>query len=437
MSSDEDSNSDHDEGYSHDDLDDAQETASSIYSAQESNESEKSYKSSRSSKSTERESNDLSPASSSSATSTSPSPPTKSSSSSSPIQHSPSSTKVGGKTIRRVDRSDFADTPGDWTANDKPIHSLRCVTSNKQSIYKLPMTKEQNKFADNIFKTYVSRDILGLSEKHADEKELKRIREERKRKRKAALRACFAKPYSECVAFFKRKKKEYKLYRAGFRKVTNKRRRNYFRFCSERQVAKVRQYIKSGHPVDDIDSDGRTGMHHAAAEGHSIVVRELLKRGAEVDSKERLRNATPFWYSALRGDLSTGELLINARCDVDHRDAVNQQTPLMLCAIGNFLAFAERLIDEGAFLTHQDTLGMTPLHHAAFHGFTSMVFLLLEADHEIAGAREMRDYAGNLPLDWAYSQHTKFRRNDHKECAKLLRFGLDNRYMDNEEYLYW
>jgi ankyrin repeat protein len=88
------------------------------------------------------------------------------------------------------------------------------------------------------------------------------------------------------------------------------------------------------------------------------------------------------------------------------------------------------LLEEGAFLTYQDAIGMTPLHHAAFHGHTSMVFLLLEADHEVGGARDVRDNAGNLPLDWAYE-------NRHKESAKLLRFGLDNDYMSDDEYLYW
>ena len=374
--------------------------------------------SSQSSRSTERSSNN------------SNTPSTNSSPSTSPI-------KKTKKPIRRVDRSDFAAAPDAWAANDKPIHSLKCVTSNKRGIYKLPMTKEQNDFADQIFKDYVSRDILGLSEKHADAAENKRVAKIRAAARRAALKAFLSTPCNEISTFYKRKKKEYKLYRAGFRKVTNKRRRNYFRFCSERQVAKVRQYIKSGHPVDDLDKDGRTGMHHAAAEGHAIVIRELLKRGAAVDSKERLRNATPFWYSALRGDLSTGELLIKARCDVDHRDVVNQQTPLMLCAVGNFLTFAERLIDEGAFLTFQDSLGMTPLHHAAFHGHTSMVFLLLEADHEVGGAKGVRDNAGNLPVDWAYSRFSLLREHQYKESAKLLRFGLDNDYMDDDEYLYW
>ena len=73
---------------------------------------------------------------------------------------------------------------------------------------------------------------------------------------------------------------------------------------------------------------------------------------------------------------------------------------------------------------------MTPLHHAAFHGHTSFTFLLLEADHEKGGANEVRDNAGNLAMDWAY-------KNKHKECAKLLQFGLDNDYMEDDEYLYW
>ena len=40
------------------------------------------------------------------------------------------------------------------------------------------------------------------------------------------------------------------------------------------------------------------------------------------------------------------------------------------------------------------------------------------------------DEAGNLPVDWAF-------RNKHKECAKLLQFGLDNKYMSDDDYLYW
>ena len=170
------------------------------------------------------------------------------------------------KIIRKVDRSDFAKAPDAWAASDTPIHSLKCITSNKKSIYKLPMTAEQNEFADEIFKDYVSRDILGLSEKHADATEKKRVTMERKAARKRAIKSFFSTPFVEMKSFYKNKKKEWKLYRAGFRKVTSRRQRNFFRFCAERQVANVRKYIKSGHPVDDLDSDGRTGMHHAAAE---------------------------------------------------------------------------------------------------------------------------------------------------------------------------
>ena len=170
------------------------------------------------------------------------------------------------KNIRKVDRSDFAKAPDAWAASDTPIHSLKCVTSNKKSIYKLPMTAEQNEFADKIFKDYVSRDILGLSEKHADAAEKKRVIMERKAARKKAIKSFLSTPFVEVKSFYKKKKKEWKLYRAGFRKVTSRRQRNFFRFCAERQVANVRKYIKSGHPVDDLDSDGRTGMHHAAAE---------------------------------------------------------------------------------------------------------------------------------------------------------------------------
>ena len=249
-----------------------------------------------------------------------------------------------------------------------PIHSIRHITSDRRNIYKLPLTKLQEQFADGYFEDYIARDFLGLGKKKEKEDEERAKARARAARRRRELLALIAAPCAVTHAFYKRKREEYRLYRQGKRKVTNRRRKRFVLFCHQKQVSNIRKYIKSGHPVNDADASGRTGMHHAAAAGHAAVIRELLKRGGTVDPKEYTRNVTPFWYSALIGDLSSGELLINARCDVDACDALNRQTPLMLCAIGNFLNFAERLIEEGAFLTMQDEIGMTPLHHAAYHG---------------------------------------------------------------------
>lgn len=244
-----------------------------------------------------------------------------------------------------------------------PIHSLRQISSDRQSVYKLPMTKEQEDTANEFFKEYIARDFLGLAKKKEQEDaELTRARARAARRRREML-ALMAAPYTVIREYYRKKKEEFRLYRKGKRKVTKARRKRFFLFCAEKQVSMIRKYIKSGHPVNDRDAEGRTGMHHAAAEGHAAVIRELLKRGGEVDPKEYTRNVTPFWYAALVGDISSGEMLIDARCDVDACDALNRHTPLMLCAIGNHLTFAERLIEEGAFLTMQDEIGMTPLHH--------------------------------------------------------------------------
>jgi ankyrin repeat protein len=310
------------------------------------------------------------------------------------------------------------------------VHSILCLTADRKGRYKLPMTPAQNDYADKIFADYVSRDILGVNSKHADAAEKKRISRERARARRQAVRVFFTTPFSASVRLFKRKRQDWRNWRRGLRRVTNKRRARFFEFCAENKTGMVRVYLKSGHPIDDIDQNGRSGLHHAASESSATVVRELLKRGAQVDPREKIRNATPLWYSALVKDTQSAHMLIDNRADVDAIDAINGHTPLMLSAISNNLNLAERLIEEGAFLTMQDQLGMTPLHHAAWHGHTSMVFMLLEADHEIGGARDIRDNAGNLPLDWAYT-------HKNKESAKLLRFGLDNGYMSDDDYLYW
>ena len=311
-----------------------------------------------------------------------------------------------------------------------PVHSLLVITADRKGRYKLPMTAAQNDYADKIFADYISRDILGINKEYADASEKKRIARERSLARRRALVEFVSKPFSMCVQFAKRKRQDWRNWRRGLRRVTNKRRVRFFQYCAENKTSNVRAYIKSGHPIDDIDQNGRSGLHHAATESNATVVRELLKRGAKVDPREKIRNATPLWYSALLKDTQSALMFIEYRADVDAIDAINGHTPLMLSAINNNLPLAERLIEEGAFLTMQDQLGMTPLHHAAYHGHTSMVFLLLEADHEVGGAREIRDESGNLPVDWAFT-------NKHKESAKLLQFGLQNDYMDSDDYLYW
>ena len=120
-------------------------------------------------------------------------------------------------------------------------------------------------------------------------------------------------------------------------------------------------------------------------------------------------------------------MLIDNEADVDHVDPKTGMTPIILCAAANNLNMVERLIDEGAFLTKQDKGGFTALHHAAYEAHVSMVYLLLDNDHERGGARDMKDRSGNLPVDWSLRQRLKEDCKNDKEFLEEMD-NIDSRW---------
>ena len=63
----------------------------------------------------------------------------------------------------------------------------------------------------------------------------------------------------------------------------------------------VRLLLDLGVPASSTDADGLTALHVAAANGHRLVVDELLARGASLTVRERVYGGTPLgrvtWFS--------------------------------------------------------------------------------------------------------------------------------------------
>ncbi|KAK0606629.1 hypothetical protein LWI29_001743 [Acer saccharum] len=71
----------------------------------------------------------------------------------------------------------------------------------------------------------------------------------------------------------------------------------------------------SGVPLDSKDSQGRTALHMAAANGHLGIVEYLISRGVDVNASNEEKN-TPLHWACLNGHIEVVKKLILAGANV-------------------------------------------------------------------------------------------------------------------------
>jgi serine/threonine protein kinase/ankyrin repeat protein len=129
------------------------------------------------------------------------------------------------------------------------------------------------------------------------------------------------------------------------------------------------------------DSQGRTALHRATAEGRIDAVRLLADSGAILNNKAN-DGATPLFYAVEFGKLPILELLIAHHAQVDAADAAGN-TPLMIASIGNAhlqnnTPMVEALLNAGAKVDILDPRGRSALHRASAEAKPDAVRVLLE-----------------------------------------------------------
>jgi ankyrin repeat protein len=173
----------------------------------------------------------------------------------------------------------------------------------------------------------------------------------------------------------------------------------------------VRLLLERGAELDSKSSfDGKTPLSLAAREGHEAVVRLLLERGAELESKDISYGQTPLSWAAGKGHEAVVMLLLERGAELESKDSGYGQTPLSLAAGEGHEAVVRLLLERGAELESKDSFnGQTPLSLAAEKGHEAVVRLLLEHGAEL----DSRDNSGRTPLSCAT-------RAGHKAVVKLL-----------------
>ena len=154
----------------------------------------------------------------------------------------------------------------------------------------------------------------------------------------------------------------------------------------------------------------RTPLSWAAEIGHEAMVKLLLEKGAELETKDDICGQTPLLWATRNGNEAVVKLLLEKGAELDAKDR-NSQTPLSWAAQNGHEAVVKLLLEKGAGLETKDNMyGQTPLLWATRNGSEAVVKLLLEKGAEL----ETKDnICGQTPLSWAAW-------NGHEAVVKLL-----------------
>jgi ankyrin repeat protein len=170
----------------------------------------------------------------------------------------------------------------------------------------------------------------------------------------------------------------------------------------------VESLLAGNWKINEQDSYGRTPLSLAALYGHAAVVKLLLEKGVDVESKDPTWGQTPISLAAEKGHAAVVKLLLEKGADLDSKDR-NSWTPLSWAARNGHDEMVKLLLEKGADPESKDRNGWTLLSWAARNGHDAMVKLLPEK----GAGLESKDGCGWTLLLWAA-------RNGHDAMVKLL-----------------
>ncbi|XP_050296932.1 ankyrin repeat domain-containing protein 6 [Anthonomus grandis grandis] len=158
------------------------------------------------------------------------------------------------------------------------------------------------------------------------------------------------------------------------------------------QALRMLLAIAAAQEVDARDGAGCTALHRAAADGHEEVIRALLAKGARVDTVDTMHCNTALHECAWKGHSRTVRLLCAAGAPLGAANAGGFAPLHLACQNGHNQSCRELLL-AGADPDLRNGYGDTALHTAARYGHAGVTRILISAKCKVSERNKNGDTA--------------------------------------------
>ncbi|KAI5777396.1 ankyrin repeat-containing domain protein [Geopyxis carbonaria] len=166
--------------------------------------------------------------------------------------------------------------------------------------------------------------------------------------------------------------------------------------------------------------DENLTLPKAAEAGKLDLVKHLLKTGVDVNMGDGGTDVTALHYCAIEGHTEIANLLLNNGANVNCHNGVGSTALMELARMfdEDKTEIAKMLIKHGADVNAKDFSGSSALSLAAYHGYATLISLLLDHGADIETREEQ---TGNTPLTYCLAK----RRTKPAKCEEIMRILID------------
>ncbi|CAA7407499.1 unnamed protein product [Spirodela intermedia] len=153
---------------------------------------------------------------------------------------------------------------------------------------------------------------------------------------------------------------------------------------------------EEGYSVAEPDGLGYHALQWAALNNRTAAAQYIIEHGGNVNAVDHTGQTALHW-SAVRGAIQVAELLLKEGSKIDASDSYGYQPTHVAAQYGQTTLLYLMVTKWNADPDVPDNDGRSPLHWAAYKGFSDCVRLLLFLD----AYRGRQDKEGCTPLHWA------------------------------------